>query len=100
LALTESGLTPRLLSKYKPHVAILCITPHTKTARQALINRGVIPLLVEKFNVPDNEHAINFAIEWAKERALVKVGEIVIVVAGVVEGVPGSTNMMKVEIIK
>jgi len=100
LALTESGLTPRLLSKYSPHVAILCVTPHPKTARQALISKAVIPLLVEKFQAPDNEQQINFALEWAKERSLVKVGEIVIVVAGVVEGVTGSTNMLKVEIIK
>jgi pyruvate kinase len=100
LALTESGITPRLLSKYKPHVAILCVTPHPKTARQALISRAVIPLLVEKFNAPDNHGQVNFALEWAKERALVKSGEVVIVVAGIVEGVPGSTNMMKVEVLK
>jgi pyruvate kinase len=100
LALTESGLTPRLLSKYNPHVAILCVTPHPKTARQCLISKAVIPLLVEKFQAPDNEQQINFALEWAKERSLVKVGEIVVVVAGVVEGVPGSTNMLKVETIK
>jgi len=98
IAITESGLTPRLLSKYRPHVAILCVTTQIKTARQALISRGVKPLYIEKF--VDNEHLINFAIEWGKDRSLVKSGEIAIVVAGVIEGKTGSTNMMKVEHIK
>jgi len=98
IALTESGTTPRLLSKYKPHVAILCVTPHPKTARQAMISRAVIPLLIDKFE--HNDKQISFAVEWAKDRSLVKLGEVVIVVAGVVEGFSGSTNMMKVETIK
>jgi len=99
IALTESGSTSRLVSKYRPHVAILCVTPHPKTARQALVSKGIIPFIAEKFNVPNNEKQIQVAIEWAKERGLVLEGEIIVIVAGVVEGVPGSTNMMRVEIV-
>jgi len=100
LALTESGQTSRLVSKYRPHVAILCITPHPKTARQSLISRGVIPFIFEKLDGKDNEPEIKKAIEWAKERGLVLEGEIVVIVAGVVSGVPGSTNMMRVDVVR
>jgi len=48
IALTESGSTARLVAKYRPHIAILCVTPHPKVSRQSLVSRGVIPLLLEK----------------------------------------------------
>jgi pyruvate kinase len=99
IALTESGQTARLISKYRPHSPILCVTPHPQVARQALLMRGIIPIIVEKFNAPGNQQQIDVAIEWAKERQIVKSGEIVVIVAGIVEGIPGSTNMMKVEVV-
>jgi len=100
IALTESGQTSRLVAKYRPHVAILCVTTHIKTARQALVSRGIIPLVTEHFDPPNNESQIEKAIIWAKERQLLLEGEIVVIVAGMVHGVPGSTNMMRVDIIK
>jgi len=48
IALTESGSTARLVAKYRPHIAILCVTPHAKVSRQGLVSRGIIPLLLEK----------------------------------------------------
>jgi len=99
LSLTESGSTSRLVSKYRPHVAILCVTHNPRTARQSLVSRGVIPLIVEKSN-SNNERQIEVAVEWAKERGLILQGEIIVIVAGVVEGIPGSTNMMRVEVVK
>lgn len=97
IALTESGSTARLVAKYRPHVAILCVTPNPKVSRQSLSCRGIIPLVLEK---KDNESQIDSAVTWAKEKNLVKEGEIIIIVAGIVEGIPGSTNMMRVEIVK
>jgi pyruvate kinase len=99
IAITESGQTARLLAKYRPHIAILCITHNQRTARQALMGRGVIPFVVDDLRSQHNQEQIQIAINWAKERNLIKAGEIVVIVAGVVEGVPGSTNMMKVEIV-
>jgi len=100
IALTESGQTTRLVAKYRPHVAILCVTPHLKIARQALISRGIIPLVVEKSNENSNDTQVKVAMDWAKDRSLVQNGEIVVIVAGIVEGIPGSTNMMRVEIVQ
>jgi len=97
ITLTESGQTARLVSKYRPHIAILCVTPHPKTARQSLVSKGVIPLITELQKNPDNEISISKALEWAKERNLVLDGEIIVIVAGIVSGIPGSTNMMRVE---
>jgi len=99
ISLSESGQTSRLVAKYRPHIAILCVTPHAKTARQSLVSRGVIPLYLEKED-EDNDKRIQKAIDWAKERGLLLPGEIVVIVAGIVQGVPGSTNMMRVDVVK
>jgi len=100
IAITESGQTARLLAKYRPHIPILCITHNPKTARQALLSRGVIPFMVERLNTPNNNSQIKASLEWSKERNLIRTSEIAVCVAGVVEGVPGSTNMMKVETVQ
>jgi len=104
IALTESGQTSRLVSKYRPHVAILCVTPHAKIARQSLISRGIIPFIIDEESGGgkplNNEFEIERAIIWAKERDIVLEGEIVVIIAGVVQGVPGSTNMMRVDVVK
>jgi len=100
LAFTETGSTPRLVSKYRPHIPIICVTPHPQTARQSLIYRGVIPFLFEQHKDSDNNTLIIYVLNWAKERELVYSGESVVIVAGVIMGVPGSTNMMRSETVQ
>jgi len=99
VAITETGQTARLISKYRPHCPIVVVTPHPHVARQSLLGRGVIPIIVEKFSHQNNQQQIELAIEWAKDRQIVMSGEVVVIVAGIVEGIPGSTNMMKVEVV-
>src|SRR5574340_1197307 len=48
VALTESGSTARLISKYRPDADILAITWDEKVQKSLMINWGVIPILNEK----------------------------------------------------
>ncbi|MCL2676514.1 MAG: pyruvate kinase, partial [Streptococcaceae bacterium] len=48
VALTESGNTARLISKYRPNADILAVTFDEKVERGLTINWGVIPLLTDK----------------------------------------------------
>jgi len=50
VALSSTGNTARLVSKYRPHCPILTIVTDDRVARQLLITRGVYPYLVEKFS--------------------------------------------------
>jgi len=94
VALTSSGKSALTLSKYRPHAPILCVTTNPKVARMCVIGRSIIPLFVESNE--NNDKKVSIALEWAKERGLVKQGEVVVIVAGKIEGVSGSTNFIKV----
>jgi len=62
--------------------------------------QGELFLYFWKKKSNQNQISIDYAVAWSKERKLVLEGEIIVIVAGMVEGVPGSTNMMRVEVVK
>ena len=98
VTLTETGTTARLVSKYRPNIPILTITSNHTTARQCQVVRGLIPFLMG--SMIGVEAHINNGLAKVKQLGLAKKGDIVIVVAGRKGGVPGMTNMMKVEIME
>jgi len=97
ICLSDSGSTVRFVSKYRPHSTILCITSCARTARQVMLSRSAIPLLVESMQHTDK--LIESGVAYAKQHGLVKAGDYVIATAGVLEGVSGSTNLMKVTVV-
>ena len=50
VALTESGNTARLISKYRPDADILAVTFDEKTQKSLMINWGVIPVVTENLH--------------------------------------------------
>eukprot|EP00164_Ancoracysta_twista_P010886 GFYU01016576.1.p1 GENE.GFYU01016576.1~~GFYU01016576.1.p1 ORF type:complete len:542 (-),score=164.17 GFYU01016576.1:218-1843(-) len=94
IALTETGRTARLIAKYRPPCATLCITASEQTARQTMVSRGLYPLLVGSMFGTDA--IIEKALKTAKDLKLCKRGDLAIVTSGMKEGVPGSTNVLKV----
>eukprot|EP00003_Mantamonas_plastica_P007986 TRINITY_DN1687_c0_g1_i9.p1 TRINITY_DN1687_c0_g1~~TRINITY_DN1687_c0_g1_i9.p1 ORF type:complete len:421 (-),score=158.26 TRINITY_DN1687_c0_g1_i9:513-1775(-) len=97
IALTESGNTARLISKYRPECPVLCVTPSVETARQVLLSRSCIPYITR--SMKGTEFVIQRAEAKALELGLVKSGDIVVVVSGNLEGVSGSINMMKIHVV-
>lgn len=92
---TSSGETPRALSKYKPKVPIVAVTPFKETARRLSLNWGVYPILAPYFKSTDE--MFERCIEEAKDKGFVQEGELAILTAGVPIGLAGSTNLLKVE---
>lgn len=92
---TSSGETPQALSKYKPKVPIVAVTPVEETARRLSLNWGVYPIVAPYFKSTDEmfERCINVA----KENGFVQEGELAVLTAGVPIGLVGSTNLLKVE---
>jgi len=97
ISITSSGKSALTLSKYRPHTPIICVTTTPKIARTCVIGRSIIPIFVDSNE--NNDKKVSIALEWAKERGLVKKGEVVVIVAGKIEGVSGSTNFIKVNIV-
>ncbi len=94
LCLTESGRTARIICKYRPMCPVICITASEWTARQLLIQRGAFPIVVG--SMFGQESLIARSLAKCTQAGMVKKGDLIVVVSGMIEGVTGGTNMLRV----
>jgi len=97
MTLTKTGATARNVSKFRPTTPILAVTPHVDVARQLQLVWGVRPLLV--LDLPSTGQTFQSAISVAQEKHLVSDGDLVVMTAGTLQGVAGSTDLIKVEMV-
>jgi pyruvate kinase len=97
MTLTKTGATARNVSKFRPNKPILAITPHVDVARQLQLVWGVKPLLV--LDLPSTGQTFQAAINVAQEKQLLNEGDLVVMTAGTLQGVAGSTDLIKVEVV-
>src|SRR5215831_15472711 len=90
---TSRGSSARLVSRYRPPVAIFAITPHDTTARQLSVTYGAIPLLAP--DVSSTDEMLGQMDHVLTGGGFVKSGELVVFVAGQPVGRPGTTNLLK-----
>ncbi len=92
---TQSGGTARLLSRMRPSMPIIAMTPKTKTYHQLASEWGVMPF---QSDTPKGiDEAYKVISQFAIAQQLVSMGDLVVVTAGTPFGVSGTTNMMMVE---
>jgi len=94
---TESGFTARMVSKYRPKSPIIAVTPRLKAQRKLLLVWGVEPIFAPETEGTDAmfEQSINASLA----AGLIKNGDLVVITTGVPVGVPGTTNLLKVEVV-
>ncbi|MCM1984534.1 pyruvate kinase [Lyngbya confervoides] len=97
LTLTKTGATARNVAKFRPSIQILAVTPHVEVARRLQLVWGVHPLLV--LNSGSTNQTIQASLNSALEQDFVKAGDLVVITAGTLQGVSGSTDLVKVEIV-
>lgn len=95
ITVTQSGQTARMISKYRPQMPIVGCTTQMATYRHLCMSWGVVPVLCEEQNTEDG--LFKHAIARAKEYDVVKDGDLVVITAGVPLGIPGTTNLLKVQ---
>jgi pyruvate kinase len=95
VAFTQSSSTVRRVSKYRPEVPILALTPSPTISGRLLLHWGVYPFQIEEAKSVDELFAT--ATRIARETGLAKPGDLIVITGGVPIGVAGSTNMLKVE---
>jgi len=94
-AFTTSGLTARLLSRLRPEMLIIAMTPNTHVYHQLALVWGVIPILCkDAHNIEDAKKRIS---KYALAKGVVHPGDLVVITAGTPFGSPGTTNMMIVD---
>ncbi|MDJ0732311.1 MAG: pyruvate kinase [Crocosphaera sp.] len=98
MSLTKTGSTARNVSKFRPQIPILAVTPHVDVARQLQLVWGVKPLLV--LDLASATQTFQSAVNVAQENHLLKDGDLVVMTAGTLQGVAGSTDLIKVEMVK
>ena len=95
IALTESGSTPRWMSRVRSDIPIYALTPHEATSRRVTLYRGVYPVEFEiDVNNPRSLYQDIFTKLLAADS--VHVGDLVIFTKGDLDGVTGSTNALKI----
>jgi pyruvate kinase len=97
MTLTRSGATARNVSKFRPRAPILAVTPLVDVSRQLQLVWGVNPLLV--VDLPSTTQTFQAAMNVAQEDGLLCDGDLVVMTAGTLQGVSGSTDLIKVEIV-
>ncbi|MBC7329827.1 pyruvate kinase [bacterium] len=97
ITVTSSGYTARMVSRYRPSIPIIAITPEQKTLRRLPLVWGVYPCFRPYYESTDE--MLSNSIEAAKESGLVKDGDVVVLTGGVPIKVPGTTNLLKVHMI-
>jgi pyruvate kinase len=89
---SSSGFTARMIAKYRPKTRILCATPVLQTARQSALFWGVKPVLTPPFGA--TEEMIDGGFAAAVKKGEIKIGDMVVVTAGLPVGKPGTTNFV------
>ena len=80
IACTETGRTPRAISRFRPTMPVLGVTFSDHTARQLTMAWGVTPLVIDRHATTDE--IVWFAVKAAAELGVVEVGDIVAVLVG------------------
>ena len=95
MTVTETGSTSRAVSKVRPRCPILAMTADERVVRRLCLNWGVTPLRLVPGASKDDEARIAYGLARAKERGLVRSGDLVVTTAGVA-GAVGTTNLIRV----
>jgi len=94
VAFTQSGSTAGRVSKYRPRMPILAITPDDAVAKRLVLRWGVYPFQIA--GASSVEELFTTGTRLSKELGLAKSGDLVVISGGIPVGVVGSTNLLKV----
>jgi len=91
---SKSGATALRAARERPAVPILALTPELRTARRLAIVWGVHCLHTE--DAIDFQDMVEKACTAAREQGFARLGDRIVITAGVPFGTPGSTNVLRI----
>jgi pyruvate kinase len=80
IACTRSGTTARAISRFRPPMPIIAVTPSPRTASQLTLSWGVETLVIDEVTTTDE--IVWFAVQAAVRAGFAHPGDVVIVLAG------------------
>src|SRR6056297_4117327 len=94
---TGSGSTARMVSKCRSLTPIVAVTPNDIVLHDLTLSWGVYPTMAT--DSASTDEMMDNSINVALENKLVNEGDLVVLTAGVPVGTPGTTNLIKVDIV-
>ncbi len=94
---TESGSTARLVARHRPKQPILAFSPHPETVHALNLSWGVAARTLPPS--AGSDEVVADSIGAAKETGSVTAGDVVVITAGLPIGTPGTTNLIRVEVV-
>lgn len=91
---TSSGATGMRAARERPRTPIIVLTPLISTARRMALPWGVHSVLSE--DVHDMDDMVDRAARIAYREGFARIGDRIIISAGLPFGTPGSTNMLRI----
>ncbi len=92
-----SGITARMVSRFRSPVDIIGLTVNEKTWRRLSLSWGVTPVMSEIYKSTD---VLFYTAEnVAKEKLGLNKGDKIVITGGTTNGITGDTNMIKIETI-
>lgn len=97
VALTESGLTARMISRFRPEQLIIAMSPRRHVIEQLALSFGCYPVHIEKMTSIDE--VMKEVRSFVLSHKFAKKGDKVVIASGVPFGYTGGTNTLLVQII-
>lgn len=95
ITVTKSGVTARMISKFRPQCPIFSCTTSDIVCRQMNLSWGVIPSVIDVASSTDE--LFDNSVKAAKQSGVVDKGDSVVITAGLPLSISGTTNLLKVD---
>lgn len=94
---SHSGMTARMVSRFRPPVDIIGLTTNERASRKLALSWGVTPVVAEAY--PSTDVLFYIAKKKATEMFKLTEGDRIIITGGTTDGSSGNTSLIKVETI-
>jgi len=91
---TQSGLTARKISRYRPAQPVIACSQNQFVVNQLMLSWGVVPIKTE--HTSNIDEMLDVSLKAALDKGEISKGDVVVITAGVMVNIPGSTNLIKV----
>jgi pyruvate kinase len=91
---TQTGYSARKVSKYKPQIPAYAVTNNKTVIDELTVSWGIFPVHIGP--TPDLDALIEESVSACLSKGYIKNGDLVVITAGILTGIPGGTNIMKI----
>ncbi len=98
IAITKSGYTASMMAKFRPNMTIIAVTPYVKVYHQLALVWGAIPVITK--TKEELGELLNESINACVNENLLKIGDRIVLSAGLPLNVSGTTNMIRVKTVE